>query len=99
MFSLSGLFGLPVDFRFLDEYDILKNDGLIISLSVGLSLYYDEINTLCFQFHSGLPSAALCNWGSSLANVALFALLFPVVRFVFFPPQLYSAFLILNSYF
>ena len=34
-FSLLGLFGLPVDFRFLDGYDILKNDGLIISLSVG----------------------------------------------------------------
>ena len=39
-FSLLGLSGLPVGFRFLDEYDILKNDGLIISLSVGLSLSY-----------------------------------------------------------
>lgn len=27
----------------------------------------------------GLPSAALCIWGSSLANAALFALLFPSV--------------------
>jgi hypothetical protein len=50
MFFLSGLFGLPVDFRFLDEYDILKNDGLIISLSVGLSLSYNEVNTLYFPF-------------------------------------------------
>jgi hypothetical protein len=32
-----------VDFHFLDGYDILKNDGLIISLSVGLSLSYNEI--------------------------------------------------------
>ena len=28
----------------------------------------------------GLPSAALCMWGSSLANAALFALIFPAVR-------------------
>ena len=32
-------------------------------------------------FHElGLPSAALCMWGSSLANAALFALIFPAVR-------------------
>jgi len=30
-----------------------------------------------YYFAFGLPSAVLCNWGSSLANVALFALLFP----------------------
>jgi len=35
-FFLLGLFGLPVGFRFLNGYDILKNDGLIILLSVGL---------------------------------------------------------------
>jgi len=31
-----------------------------------------------YYFAFGLPSATLCNWGSSLANVALFALLFPI---------------------
>ncbi|KAI8998998.1 etoposide-induced protein 2.4-domain-containing protein [Trametes punicea] len=30
-----------------------------------------------YYFAFGLPSAALCMWGSSLANVALFALFFP----------------------
>ncbi|KDQ59531.1 hypothetical protein JAAARDRAFT_126788 [Jaapia argillacea MUCL 33604] len=30
-----------------------------------------------FYFAFGLPTAALCMWGSSLANAALFALLFP----------------------
>ncbi|KAF8810143.1 hypothetical protein BYT27DRAFT_7282228 [Phlegmacium glaucopus] len=49
-------------------------------ISRGLSLskrirYLEERWAYYFAF--GLPSAALCNWGSSLANVALFALLFP----------------------
>lgn len=30
-----------------------------------------------YYFAFGLPSAALCMWGSSLANAALFALVFP----------------------
>lgn len=44
VFILLGLFGLPVDFHFLNAYDILKNDGLIILLSVGFSLSYNDIN-------------------------------------------------------
>ena len=33
-----------------------------------------------YFFAFGFPSAALCTWGSGLANAALFALLFPAVR-------------------
>ena len=33
-----------------------------------------------YFFAFGFPSAALCTWGSGLANAALFALLFPGVR-------------------
>lgn len=35
-FYLLGSFGLPAAFPFPNEYDILKNDGLIILLLVGL---------------------------------------------------------------
>lgn len=49
----------------------------------GLSLsgrvrYLEERWPYFFAF--GLPSAAICTWGSGLANAALFALLFPAVR-------------------
>lgn len=49
----------------------------------GLSLskrvrYLEERWPYFFAF--GFPSAALCTWGSGLANAALFALLFPAVR-------------------
>lgn len=33
----------------------------------------------------GLPSTALCLWGSSLANAALFALFYPAVSILFSP--------------
>ncbi|KDR81827.1 hypothetical protein GALMADRAFT_240058 [Galerina marginata CBS 339.88] len=50
-------------------------------ISRGLSLshrirYLEERWAYFFAF--GLPSAALCTWGSTLANAALFALVFPV---------------------
>ncbi|PPQ79848.1 hypothetical protein CVT26_012599, partial [Gymnopilus dilepis] len=49
-------------------------------ISRGLSLssrirYLEERWAYFFAF--GLPSAALCTWGSTLANAALFALIFP----------------------
>ena len=81
VFLWLGSFGWPVAFRFLNEYDILKNDGLIILLLVRLFLSWHDFFFFFFDiFSSGLPLAILCNWGSSLANVALFALLFPVVN-------------------
>jgi etoposide-induced 2.4 mRNA len=49
--------------------------------------YYFAFGTLPFTVaantaddRSGLPSAALCTWGSGLANAALFALMCPAVR-------------------
>ena len=32
----------------------------------------------------GLPSAAICMWGSALANAALFALVYPAVRSILY---------------
>jgi hypothetical protein len=62
------------------ESGILKNDGRTIWVSVchatRFTLYgpFSQVSAL------GLLSAAICTWSSSLANAALFALVFPVVR-------------------
>ncbi|OJT11126.1 Protein EI24 -like protein [Trametes pubescens] len=40
-----------------------------------------------YYFAFGLPTSALCMWGSSLANVALFALIFPAVGPLQTPPS------------
>lgn len=61
----------------LDGYDIWKKDGLIISLSVSL-LFFPTVCLLDDEV-VGLPSTALCMWGSTIANVAAFALIFPAV--------------------
>ena len=37
----------------------------------------------------GLPSTALCMWGSTLANAAIFALIFPAVRISYVAVILY----------
>lgn len=74
-----GLSGLRVDIRSPEESDILKNVGhttlalVLIDLLLPLP-YYSDAFVL-----EGLPSAALCTWGSGLANAAVFALIFPAV--------------------
>ncbi len=47
------------------------------------------------HFQTGLPSSALCMWGSSLANAALFALVLPSVRS---PPPLTFLYELTNSF-
>lgn len=44
----------------------------------------------------GLPSAALCIWGSTLANAALFALLFPSVSVTFIYVSFICAHMVLH---
>jgi etoposide-induced 2.4 mRNA len=60
-------------------FGILKKDGPTSSHSVlHLSIHITLAPT--YSLCLGLPSAALCNWGTDLANTAIFALVFPAVR-------------------
>lgn len=74
-----GSFGSQGATRSLEGYDILKKDGRITLHSVSGYRHQtrDCLDTRSFSL--GLPSAALCMWGSTLANAALFALVFPAV--------------------
>ena len=90
MYVVADLCGYRVDIRFLGGYGIWKSDGLIISplvhpLFFSLIALLDADSERC----AGLPSTALCMWGSALANVASFALIFPAVRF-FSPHPFFS---------
>ena len=70
----------------------------------GLFILFSGMNFILDIFLTGLPSTVLCNWGSSLANVAFFALLFPFVRIQFFhscishPPSLIDIFFLVHHY-
>lgn len=50
--------------------------------------FYILIDNLFFVFiHPGLPTAVLCTYGTGLANAAIFALVFPVVRNRLYYPE------------
>jgi len=62
---------------------LICSENRFIWIARGLSLtsrvrHLEERWVYYFAF--GFPSAAICTWGSGLANAALFALLFPAVR-------------------
>lgn len=81
MFIAVGLYGLLVECPYREEYATWKNVGLITLLSVDHSLLSLQGWFLTIYIDQGLPSAALCMLGSGLANAAIFALVFPIVRF------------------
>ncbi|TFK84519.1 hypothetical protein K466DRAFT_496432 [Polyporus arcularius HHB13444] len=71
--------GPPVGFAFLcwvDAYYCFEFIWIARGLSLARRVRHLE-ERWAYYFAFGLPSAALCMWGSSLANVALFALFFP----------------------
>ncbi|EED81729.1 predicted protein [Postia placenta Mad-698-R] len=66
--------GPPVGFAFLCWVD--AHVWIARGLSLARRVRHLE-ERWAYYFAFGLPSAALCMWGSSLANAALFALVFP----------------------
>ncbi|KAH9923932.1 etoposide-induced protein 2.4-domain-containing protein [Epithele typhae] len=71
--------GPPLGFTFLcwvDAYYCFEFIWIARGLSLSRRVRHLE-ERWAYYFAFGLPSAALCMWGSSLANAALFALLFP----------------------
>ncbi|KAI0747673.1 etoposide-induced protein 2.4-domain-containing protein [Daedaleopsis nitida] len=71
--------GSVVGFAFLcwvDAYYCFEFIWIARGLSLSRRVRHLE-ERWAYYFAFGLPSAALCMWGSSLANVALFALFFP----------------------
>lgn len=64
--------------RFLGGFGILKSDGCTTLPLVcpGNILLWGRIS---LNGPVGLPSAVICMWGNTLANAALFALIFPSV--------------------
>lgn len=45
----------------------------------GSTAFLLRLLLLTFSLCLGLPSTAICTWGSGLANAAIFALIFPAV--------------------
>ncbi|TBU29045.1 etoposide-induced protein 2.4-domain-containing protein [Dichomitus squalens] len=71
--------GPPAGFAFLcwvDAYYCFEFIWIARGLSLSRRVRHLE-ERWAYYFAFGLPSAALCTWGSSLANAALFALFFP----------------------
>lgn len=80
-FALASIpyIGSPVSFAFMcwvDAYYCFEFIWVARGLSLARRVRHLE-ERWAYYFAFGLPSAALCTWGSSLANVALFALIFP----------------------
>jgi etoposide-induced 2.4 mRNA len=48
-------------------------------LAFGSTSFLFRLLLLTFYFYLGLPSTAICTWGTGLANAAIFALIFPAV--------------------
>ncbi|KAF8968370.1 etoposide-induced protein 2.4-domain-containing protein [Flammula alnicola] len=74
------LVGPTAGFTFLcwvDAYYCFEFVWIARGLSLSRRIRYLE-ERWAYYFAFGLPSAALCTWGSGLANAALFALVFPV---------------------
>ncbi|KAF7972653.1 hypothetical protein HWV62_17328 [Athelia sp. TMB] len=73
------LVGPPLGFCFMcwvDAYYCFEFIWIARGMSLSTRVRHLE-ERWAYYFAFGLPSAALCMWGSSLANAALFALLFP----------------------
>ncbi|KZP20764.1 hypothetical protein FIBSPDRAFT_826459 [Athelia psychrophila] len=71
--------GPPLGFCFMcwvDAYYCFEFIWIARGMSLSTRVRHLE-ERWAYYFAFGLPSAALCMWGSSLANAALFALLFP----------------------
>ncbi|CCM06027.1 uncharacterized protein FIBRA_08272 [Fibroporia radiculosa] len=71
--------GGPASFVFLcwvDAYYCFEHVWIARGLSLARRVRHLE-ERWAYYFAFGLPTAALCTWGSSLANAALFALVFP----------------------
>ncbi|PCH38477.1 hypothetical protein WOLCODRAFT_136303 [Wolfiporia cocos MD-104 SS10] len=71
--------GPPTGFVFLcwvDAYYCFEHVWTSRGLSLARRVRHLE-ERWAYYFAFGLPTAALCTWGSSLANAALFALVFP----------------------
>lgn len=64
-------------FSWVDSYYCFEFVWIARGLSLSKRIRHLE-ERWAYYFAFGLPLAILCNWSSSLANVALFALLFPV---------------------
>ena len=71
--------GLQEGFPFRSESGILRKGGPISWPLVSLNSRIFEGFDLVTSW-KGLPSSALCMWGSTLANAAIFALVYPSVR-------------------
>ena len=50
-------------------------------LAFGMARHIPSQGCISLNVLVGLPSAVICMWGSTLANAALFALIFPSVSF------------------
>ncbi|ETW85470.1 hypothetical protein HETIRDRAFT_443500 [Heterobasidion irregulare TC 32-1] len=77
--SYVPLVGGSAEFLFLcwvDAYYCFEFTWIARGLSLSRRVRHLE-ERWAYYFAFGLPSAALCIWGSTLANAALFALLFP----------------------